>query len=205
MKYSISRFFTLSFAALLLSLVSGIGPIFAQTSEKLIMWSQHPIGSNNEKVTPKLELLRQIDGVQIDEIVVEGTPASIGDPFPASDDWLKNIFFRVRNVSNRRLITIQITLALPEMAHGSPDVVYCYGCSEPERKKGVKPDQVVELRMLEGGFYDWVKARAQRDGLSKVTKAEIHHMYVTLPTGPRWFSGCVKTSDIRNSCLTTAN
>lgn len=63
------------------------------------------------------------------------------------------------------------------------------------------PGEVVELKMLGGGFYDWVRGRIEEKGeVSRINKAEIRNMYVTLPSGPIWFSGCVKTTDPKNAC-----
>lgn len=107
----------------------------------------------------------------------------------------------MKNVSDQRLLAIQITLILPEMDHSSPDIVYCYGCAAAEKAKGVSPGEVVELKMLGGGFYDWVKTRAaDKGGISQISKAQIRDMFVTLPDGTRWLSGCVRTADPKNAC-----
>jgi hypothetical protein len=67
------------------------------------------------------------------------------------------------------------------------------------------PGEVVELKMLGGGFYDWVRSRiAEKGSISRINKAEIRNMYVTLPAGPTWFSGCVKTANPRSACLRSA-
>jgi hypothetical protein len=97
------------------------------------------------------------------------------------------------------------TLVLPEMSFHSPDVVFCYGCEAAEKEKGVMPGEVVELKILGGDFYDWIKSRIAENGSeSRISKAEIRNMYVTLPTGPILFSGCVKTANPRNACPRSA-
>jgi hypothetical protein len=145
--------------------------------------------------------MQQIDGVEIEDIVVAGKSQIVGEAFTADDHWLRTVTFRVRNVSGLKLVRIQITVVLLEMGNESPDVVFCYGCAPAEREKGIGPGEVVELKMLGGEFYDWLRSRIEEKGpLSRITTAEMHHMYVTLPNGPMWFSGCVKTTGPRNAC-----
>lgn len=186
---------------LLSSLLIAVAPVVCQSQNKVIAWSKSPIGSNNEVAAPDLKMFPSIDGVEIEEILVDGKPIIIGQAFVAGDDWLKTITVRVKNVSGERLVRLQLTVVLPEMGPGSPDVVLCYGCAAAEKEKGPLPGDVVELKMLGGDFYDWVKGRITEGGsLSRISKVEIHHLYVTLPAGPVWFSGCVKTANPKNAC-----
>ena len=138
--------------------------------------------------------------------MVNGKSITLGEPFAAADDWLKTFTVRVRNISGERLVSAQVTLVLPEMGLGSPDIVFCYGCAAAEKEKGFMPGEVVELKMLGGGFYDWVRSRiAEKGSVSRINKAEIQHMYVTPTNGPTWFSGCVKTTNPRNACPRPVN
>ncbi|MEK6283662.1 MAG: hypothetical protein AABN95_25185 [Acidobacteriota bacterium] len=174
-----NRLFFLAVVNLLASVVFPVTPAFSQNHDNVIEWSKSPIGSNNERVAASLQLVRQIDGVEIEDIAVEGKSITVGKPFAAADDWLKTITFRVRNISGRRLVSVQITVVLPEMNNRSPDVVFCYGCALAEKER-LMPGEVVELKMLGGEFYDWVRSRIAEQGSAfRISKAEIHHMYVT--------------------------
>lgn len=172
-----------------------------QTKKKTVEWTPRPIGNNSERVAPGTQLYPQIEQIQIDDVVIAGASITLGQSFPANDDWLKTLIIRVRNVSPQRITSIQITLILPEMDHASPDIVYCYGCAPAEKEKGVGPGEIVDLKLLGGGFYDWVKSRAdEKGGIALMTKAQIREMFVTLPGGGHWLSGCVKTADSKNAC-----
>jgi hypothetical protein len=190
---------------LLASFVFTVTPVLSQAQNKVIEWSRSPIGSNNETAEANLQLSRQINGVEIEDIAVDGKSITVGVPFAAGDDWLKTLTVRLKNISGQRLVSAQITVVLPEMGSGSPDIVFCYGCAAPEKEKGFMPGEVVELKMPGGGFYDWVRSRiAEKGGVSRINKAEIHHMYVNLPAGPTWFSGCIKTANPKNACRPSA-
>lgn len=186
---------------LLTSAVLTVAPFALQSENKVVEWSTSPIGSNNERTGTNLQLFRQIGGVEIEDIAVDGKSIIVGEPFTAEEDWLKTLTIRVKNISGQRLVSVQVTVVLPQMGVASPDVVFCYGCAESEREKGLMPGEVVELKMPGGGFYDWVRSRIGENGsVSRINKAEIHHMYVGVPGGPTWFSGCIKTANPRNAC-----
>ena len=169
----------------------------AQAPGKVIEWQPKPMG--NEQWTGGIQAFKFLDRVEIENLTV-GKPITIGQSFTADDDWLRDLVIRVRNISGQQISMIQVTLVLPEMGPGSPDVVYCYGCA-PAEKAGIAAGEVVDLKMPGVGFYDFVKARAaEKGGISEINKAQIRNMFITLPDGTKWVSGCIKTSDAKNAC-----
>jgi hypothetical protein len=187
----------LIFIILLCSLIASSSP---QTQSKVIEWQEKPVGSDNQRRTDGAQVFRVLDRVEIESLIVEN-PISIGKSFTAGDDWLQDLKIRVRNVSGQQLAAIQVTLILPQMGPGSPDVVYCYGCAPAEKAKGIAAGETVELKMPGGGFYDFVKMRAaEKGGIAQINKAQIREMYVTLPDNTRWISGCIKTTEVKNAC-----
>jgi hypothetical protein len=183
--------------ALLFCLVT-IG--FSQTGTKTVEWPKNP-GSRIRRVGPGMRLLQMHDSIEIEEVTVEGKPITIGKSFTATDHWLKSIRIRVRNISNQPVSMIQMTFILPEM-NASPDIPLCYGCSVAEKNKGVAPGEEVELKILGGGFYNWVvgSATREKDSIAAISKAEIRDTLLVLPSGEQWVSECVKTADSKNAC-----
>jgi hypothetical protein len=173
---------------------------FSQTPTKVIEWQAKPVGHNNERWADGTQTFKVLNSVEIEQFTV-GTPVTIGEKFAADDDWLKDLVIRVRNTSGQPLASIQITLVLPQMGSGSPDVVYCYGCAPDEKAKGIAAGESVDLKMPGGGFYDFVKMRAaEQGGISQINKAQVRIMFVTLPDKRLWASGCIKTTDAKNAC-----
>lgn len=180
-------------------IVYAVSLALPQTQNKLIEWQAKPFGSNNERMA-EAQLFRVLDQVEIEKFTVK-KPITIGQEFSADDDWLQNLVIRVRNTSGKQFAAIQVTLILPQMGPGSPDVVYCYGCAPDEKAKGIAAGETVDLKMIGGGFYDFVKIRAaEKGGISQINKAQIRDMYVTLPDNTRWVSGCIKTADAKDAC-----
>ena len=194
------RRFPSAVITVLASLVLTFTSASSQTSNRVIEWSKSPLGRSEDGVKGNTRSFRQIEGVEIEDIAVNGRSITISEPFPAPDDWLQTITFRVRNISSQRFDRIQITVVLEEMSNRSPAVPFCYGCDAIERSNGIQPGEVVKLKMIGGEFPDWLKTRIAEAGLSGINKVEIHHMYVHVTGGPLWFSSCVKTANFRNAC-----
>jgi len=145
-------------------------------------------------------MLPQIDGIEIQGFAVGGKSITLGEPFAADDDWLRDFTVRVRNISQERLLSIQLDLHLSEMIV-SPQVVFCYPCTAADKGKSILPGEEVNLTMLPGAFYDWVKKQvATERSLAQITRADIEIVLIRLPDEKKWVSGCVKTSDPKNAC-----
>lgn len=173
---------------------------FSQSKTKVLEWSKFPIGNYNATSAPDIELSKQINGVEIKEVRVNGRPIIIGEPFAGDVDWLKDLTFLVKNVSSEQVMAIQIGLRLPEVTK-SPQVAYIAGCKHDKNQPCIRPGDEVELRMPAGGFYSWVKETvAKEKDVSTINKAIISEMMVMLPNGMQWMSGCVKTTDPKNTC-----
>lgn len=188
------------FVKLLLLCVIVCASSFGQTQTKVIEWQEKPVGSNNERWAEGTEAFRVMESVEIESFTV-GKAVTIGEAFTADEDWLQSLVIRVRNISGQRVAAIQVTLVLPQLGPGSPDVVFCYGCAPDQKEKGIAAGESVDLKMIGGGYYDFVKMRAaEKGGIAQINKAQIREMYVTLPDKTRWVSGCIKTADTKNAC-----
>lgn len=193
----------LSLSAILTALLGflfAVTPVLSQNQNKVLEWAKRPVGSNNERASADIQLSRQIDGIEIEDILVDGKSITIGEPFAADIDWIKDIRFRVKNISGQQLMAIQIGITLPEITK-SPYVVFACGCGHDKTQSCVMPGDEVELKIPSGRFYQWVKdSVAKEKDISMITKATIRDMFVTLPDGMHWLSGCIKTADQKNAC-----
>src|SRR5439155_18578974 len=74
-------------------------PVFPQDQRKVIEWPTRSVYNSRTNTTPDNHIVDRIDDVEIEAITVEGQPINFGEQFNASDEWLKNISFRIKNVS----------------------------------------------------------------------------------------------------------
>jgi hypothetical protein len=170
---------------------------------KFIVWPREPGHRIRPAGTPggQSNALVQFDSFEIEEILVEGKPITIGQRFNATDDWLNDITIRIKNISQQKYATIQMTLVLPEIKFG-PDIPVCYGCAAEQRGKGFGPGDEVELKTLRSDkFYNWVKTSiTEKTPLSTITTAQIRDTLAILSDGSSWLSECVKTANPLNAC-----
>jgi hypothetical protein len=190
--------FSFIFAGLFLLIFTASGA--AQTQQKVLQWSDHPIGSRNARATAPRQIFDQLDAIEIQSINLGGKSIAIGEPFSADEDWLRDLTFRVKNISDRELTGIQITLILPEMEKPI-QVPYVSGCRHDKNQPCIGPGYEVDLRLPPIKLYDWVKSVvATETELRKITKATIYHVLISLPGDITWSSGCVKAKDPKQAC-----
>src|SRR5262245_7514360 len=113
---------------------------------KFIVWPKEPGKRIRPAGTPggQANAVAQFDTLEIEEILVEGKPIIIGQPFSASDDWLRTVTIRVKNISNQRFSHIQIGLILPEIKEG-PEIYVFYPFTAEQRAIGFGPGEAIEL------------------------------------------------------------
>lgn len=176
-------------------------PIAAQT--RSIVWPKEPGRRIKAAGTPggQANALDRFDSFQIEDILVEGKPIIIGQPFRASDDWLNDVTVRIKNISQQTFAKVQMTLILPEIRFG-PEIPVCYGCAVEQRGKAFAPGEEVELKTPRSDqFYNWVKTSiTEKTSLSSITTAEIRDTLVVLSDGTILLSECVKTANPLNAC-----
>ena|SRR5437773_7149289 len=189
------------YISLAMLLMVAASPVASQS--KLIVWPKEPGHRIRPAGTPggQANALAQFDSFEIEEILVEGKPITIGQPFSASEDWLNDITIRIKNVSQQKFATIQITVVLPEIKFG-PDIPVCYGCAADQRAKGFGPGDEVELKTLrDAKFYNWVKTSiSEKAPLSTITTGQIRDTLAVLSNGSTLLSECVKTANPLNAC-----
>ena len=172
----------------------------AQTQQKVLQWSDHPFGSHHEQTRAPNQIFKQLDVIEIQSVNLGGKAIAVGEPFSADEDWLRDLTFRVKNVSDKDLMGIQITLILPELKKPI-QVPYVSGCRHDKNQPCISPGVEVDLRIPPIKLYDWVKSVVGTETeLRKITKATIYHVIVSLPGDTTWSSGCVKMKDPKQAC-----
>jgi hypothetical protein len=194
-----SRLFASAIAKVLAFVLFAAPLGLSQTQNTVIEW---PGKLRFKNVGKSSHVVQIMDDAEIEDVSVEGKSIIIGQPFGATDDWLKAVIVRIRNVSGHPFSTIQLNLSLPEIK--GPDIPMCYGCAEAERRKGIMPGEEVELRSLGGPIYEWVKGSLEKNGISRISRAQISSTLVILRDGTQWTSECVKTANPQNACPAAA-
>lgn len=175
--------------------------VFSQSKNRKVQWPETPNNYGNATGSGYSQELAKLEALEINAIRVGGKAITIGQLFPADDDWLKNLTVRMKNISSLTISTIQMNLFLPEIMPGGPMVTLCYGCGDVGLGQSIMPGKEVEMKLV---FYSWLTDQINaKSSLSMITKAEIHNIIVTLADGRKWLTGCVRTANLKNACPTT--
>lgn len=179
-------------------LLSSVTSVYSQGKQRLVHWPEIPMTDRHVTSSNYYSVLAEIDVLEISDVTVSGKSITLGEGFAADDEWLKNLTVRVKNVSNINITSVQLNFFLPEIMPGGPLVTLCYGCGDVGKGEILAPGEEVEMRIV---FYSWLLGQINaKSSLSNITSAEVQNMIVTTPEGKRLFSGCVRTTSVKNAC-----
>jgi len=182
-------------ASLLILIVFAFAP--AQEQRKMVEWANHRNINTGEIAEP---WSKQIDALELEEILIGGRVVTIGDPVPAGIEWINDLTFRVKNISAEDIIFVQITVTLPETSR-LPQIPFLAPCGNRENQTCLRPGEQVDLKIPKGKLYDWVKEQVSKEKqVSTISRAAIDAVFVTMRNGSELMAGCLKTTDSRNTC-----
>jgi len=187
-------FYFLTSAVLLWLIIFPPPVAVAQESAKTLDWEDH---ANINTGRVDLPWSRRIDEIELEDILIDGRSLLIGEPFVGN---IRNLVFRVKNVSGGPVGFIQITVTLPEIK-SSPQIPFVR-TSPDSKNKPLLPGEETELRIPDRALYDWVKDAVAKQGreLQSIKKAAIDAVFIVSQKSGQLPGGCVKTHDPRNDC-----
>ena len=167
-------------------------PVLATTtqeSSKTLEWGDHANLNCGKVGTPSSRITYEIE---LEDILIDGRSVLIGEPFVGD---VRNLVFRVRNISDRPVGFIQITVILPEVKR-PPQIPFVRAAES--KATPVQPGQATELRVPAGKLYDWVNDTVSAQGLEllSIKRAAIDGIIVEKDGKPA--GSCMTTRDQRN-------
>lgn len=146
--------------------------------------------------------------IQIVTVKFKGEAVEPGRPFLAGDDWLVDLTFRVKNVSDRPISYVAISLRVPADAgrqNKFSEFVgpYRYGCPPgfpclPEAtrlQKEIMPGEMQDVVVPEGAYQNLTAALAQNGAATPIVAAEYDIDSVVFDADTRWRGGFIFRRD----------
>ncbi len=157
-----------------------------------------------ERVLEKVSLKNE--PVEVSEIKAKNKPVSFDHRFASSDDWLKGLTFKLKNISTKPIIHAAIELDFPEVR--SQDAPFTlslqYGqvpdLPNPDVAQGapVPPDESADL-VLDEEIYEGLKRVIERYGKSpSVTRVRVRISTIIFQDGTAWRNGFQHRRDPNN-------
>ncbi len=188
-------FHLLMSAALLLLMLFLPMATLAQESTKTLEWEDH---ANIKTGRVELPWSRKIDEIELEDILIDGRSVLMGQPFIGD---IRNLVFRVKNISDGPVGFVQITVTLPEIKH-SLQIPFLR--TSPESKsKPLLSGEETELKLPpDQGLYDWLRDSVQQQGkdLQSIKRVAIDVVIIVSKKSGQLPGGCMKTRDPRNEC-----
>ena len=184
----------------------GTLPANAQTQARLISWQPHTFG----RITRAAEGVRLSPVAEALEIVgftVEGEAITLGEPFAASNEWLKSLKVRVWNISGQTLSRAQMYFVLPESRTEEGrtiSLILKYGSIAAETLRLIQPDEEFELSLMEEDYERLNERIAERRNPTIINRLFITLASVQFADGTSWASGCIRATNPKNSCPPSA-
>lgn len=142
--------------------------------------------------------------LEIVDIKAANKTVSLGEQFSGDDDWLKNASFKVKNVSGKDIIYIEIDLNFPETKASGSEMSYRLKLGHRPAAHDVNPPLLLRTNEeavlgLEGSRYEQlVKFLQERYPISAIRKASIRIGFVIFLDGTGWSGGLFHRRDPNN-------
>jgi len=189
-----SFFYFLNLAPLLLWALFLASAIVAQEPAKTLEWDDHG-NINGHKLD--LPWSKRIEEVELEDILIDGRSILIGEPFVGD---IRNLTFRVKNISDGPVGFVQITVTLPEIK--IPPQLPFVRAGDMKTQKPLLPGEQAELKIPDRKIYDWVADTVAQQGtdMQSIKRAAIHSVLIVSQKSGQLSGGCVRTRDPRNEC-----
>jgi len=180
--------------------------VSAQPKERLVEWPTDPIGRVTV-ATRGIKVSTVAEALEIVDITVAGRSITVGHPFPAADDWLRSLKFRMRNISGQPIRGARISFDLPETSIENRSLgfslEYVNGLSTgipADEQKGIMPDEEFEFQFDDAQYERHRKFVSERTTLASFSKVRITWTAVRFEDGSSWVSGCLRSVKPKNAC-----
>ena len=187
-----SRFY-ITLLWILLTASVALGQEVAKTLE----WYDHR-NPNDGSLNPIWA--KRIEAVELEDISLDGKSMLVGEPFLGD---IRRFIFRVKNISDKPIGFVQVTLTLPEIKDGGPQIPFVLPRANGNKAAPILPGAEAELKLAgDQKVSDWVRdsvAKAGRD-LQTIRRVAIYAVGSDSEPAGHTMVGSIKTRDPRNEC-----
>ncbi|HEV2708197.1 MAG TPA: hypothetical protein VGV59_19940 [Pyrinomonadaceae bacterium] len=193
---SISTLIRATCVALLVCSLTGVRLEARQAKQKLI--TQAPV--EDERQSP----------VEVVSVMVNGKAVEPGRLFPAGDDWLIGVTFRLKNVSDKPIMFVDIMMGFPNPPGSKNKHTKIsglrYGCwpgsrCYPDAKgsdKPIMPGETQDVELREDEYRLWMRGLAQLGVPMPIEALEYNVETVFFDAQTMWSRGLLFRQDPRD-------
>jgi hypothetical protein len=180
-----------------------VTPALAQAPDGVVLWPENTMGRLRQNQVANMRLAEVDTPIEITNVAVNGKTIIIGESFATSDNWIRNLTVRVKNISGQPIKSIDMSISFPDVrtSNGTGIGFTLRGGSTPAGKqKAIMPGEEVELKWIEAEYQMFKEMSVRLNVSADYRKAQIGMTSVIFTDGTLWGSDCLKATEPRNSC-----
>jgi hypothetical protein len=175
----------------------------AQAPDGVVLWPENPMGRLRQNQVANMRLAEVDAPIEITNVAVNGKTIIIGEAFATTDNWIRNLTVRVKNISGQPIKSIDMSMSLPDVSlnNGMGRGFTLRGGSTPAGKqKAIMPGEEAELKWLEVEYKLFQETNVRLNISANHRKVQLGMTSVVFTDGRLWGSDCLRATDTHNSC-----
>jgi hypothetical protein len=180
--------------------------IWAQTKDRLVQWPPRPMGKL-ESASEGTKMSSVSEALEIVSLSIRGRPITIDKPFPADDDWLRGLTFKIKNISGQPIVGMRLYISFADSKYkeGFIGMSFEYGKGlstgiPSDEQRTVLPGEDFELQFNDRQYERHKRFVSERSGGRSFSNVWIGWAQVKFLDESVWTNGCLPASDPRNAC-----
>ncbi len=171
---------------------------FAQEKTRVMEWVSTDQGTKNfiafgrdQQFSPT-----EIKALELIDITVDGQTVQIGKEFFANDNWIGKLTFKLKNISQKPILSINLGLSLPEPHPSAGKYGFSFGYGKElgatfqgEKMQPIQPDEIVELKFTELQYHHFLEALSKPGLITGCNKILVGNTTVYFDDGMVWLGG----------------
>jgi len=170
--------------------------VYSQVQDRVVDWHPQALQGTFVKGMDGKQIPSNIEAVKVIEIKLDGKAITLGQSFPASGDWLKNLTVKVRNTSGKSISSIRMHFNLPEAKYGEGTMGFSLEYGKPlstginyGTQKIILPDEELVLYRNQAHYNRDRDGIAQSAGKTDFIEVLIGMTIVQFEDGSVWSTG----------------
>jgi hypothetical protein len=186
------------------SLLTISSSALAQENTRIMKWLSNDRGVHyfkasdlNQSFSPS-----NLKALELIEVTVDGQPIQIGQEFSADDDWIGKLTFKLKNTSQKPILSVALGLSLPQTQSEMGGYGFAFGYGNQlgatfrgEKRKAIQPDEVVELGFTEIQYKHFLETLAKPNLISGCNKILVGNTTVYFEDGTYWLGDSLPVLD----------
>jgi hypothetical protein len=142
--------------------------------------------------------------VKIVGVMIKGRHVKFAEKFTGDDGWLKGAKFRLKNVTGKKIVFIELDVNFPETRTSGAEMSYRINLGQipninhPAAPLSVASGGEVEADIDEKRYGNLLKLIEERHSISNISKSHVQVGFVVFDDGTAWSAGSFYRQDPNN-------